>query len=527
MAPLLSVSVVALLLAPTTTGAQTVPTAGEQGTNTALPLTSSAVTVHGRGNFSGLNITVNQTKNLENQDISVTWTGGPLTDAAPLTWNGTFADNYLQMFECWGDPQPGDPLDSVNPGPPPTQCEMGGESVNPTSSYPIGSTYYTNAYTRIMDDPGWSTYTEDQTDPANDWTDQATGQEVQPFVDTVNSGQLVEPFVSVDGTIVNQQDDGNFANTSPPQPFWLNPYFSFNTTNEVDFAQTYGATSGGTVGQQQFQVDTGLEAPGLGCGQDSETLPDGKTVVPQCWLVIVPRGTALQENPSNVNVPQVYTSPLSPSAWANRIAIPLSFNPVGGSCSIGANETRIEGNELAETAVSSWQPALCGKAGGTQYSYSSVSDDLARGNITNPTYGAAGMSVFSDPIPTEETDPSNPVVYAPLTLSGVAVAFNIDRVPGTDADGDPYPSEVPLQGTPVQNIYLTPLLVAKLLTESYQGEFQGEQYTKQSRSYAWVKNNPPSIVDDPDFLQYNPEFTMLQTGQQQAASTLVVEESSS
>jgi hypothetical protein len=272
-------------------------------------------------------------------------------------------------------------------------------------------------------------------------------------------------------------------------------------------------------------VDTGLEAPGLGCGQDIETLPDGSQQEPQCWLVIVPRGTADQENPSNVNEEQVATSALTPEAWTNRIAIPLQFNPVGSSCAIGADEQRIVGSELAESAVSSWQPALCATPGAPPYSYSTVSDDEARSNITDASFGAAGMSVFSDPIEPSETDPSDPVVYAPLTLSGVVVAFNIDRDP-TLVNGELDPSEVPLEGTQVENIYLTPLLVAKLLTESYKDDFTEVDGDKSS-AYSWVQNNPTTLVDDPEFLQYNPEFALLSTQQEAAAASLVVEESSS
>jgi hypothetical protein len=489
--------------------------AGQQGTDTALPLTSSAVTVNGRGSFSDLKVTVNQTQNLENQDISVTWTG-----ASPTDGPNYFQDNYLQMFECWGDPEATDPLDSVNPGPPPTQCEFGGWNVN-GSAYPVGS-FFTDSYTRILASEGWSTYSQYQDD---DWTNQVTAQPVTPYADTTNGNDLVLPFVAVDGTVVNQQDDTNYANPNNPQPFWLNPYFSFNTTNEVDFARTYAAPGGGTEGQQNFQVDTGLEAPGLGCGQDIETLPDGSQQVPQCWLVVVPRGTAAQENPANVNEEQVATSGLTPEAWSNRIAIPLQFNPVGSSCAIGADEQRIVGSEMAESAVSSWQPALCATPGAPPYSYSTVSDDEARSNITNASFGAAGMSVFSDPIDPSETDPTDPVVYAPLTLSGVVVAFNIDRDPAL-VDGELEPSEVPLAGTQVQNIYLTPLLMAKLLTESYKDDFTEVDGDKSS-AYSWVQDNPTTLVDDPEFLQYNPEFNLLSTQQEAAAASLVVEETSS
>src|SRR5579859_7467061 len=58
--------------------------AGSAGTDTALPATDSAVTVTARPctyqtdgcGFQNLKITVNQTRNLLNQAISVTWTGG-------------------------------------------------------------------------------------------------------------------------------------------------------------------------------------------------------------------------------------------------------------------------------------------------------------------------------------------------------------------------------------------------------------------------------------------------------------------
>jgi hypothetical protein len=520
LAGALSVMSVVLFVPGRQPGAQADAVAGQQGTDTSLPLTSSHVTVSGRGTFSGLSVTVNQTQNLENQDISVTWTGGAPTDGP----NG-FLDNYLQIFQCWGAPDPSDPLDSVNPGPPPTQCEVGGWNIN-TSSYPVGNPTF--AYTRNLASPAWSDYSQLQTavPGSTEWTDQVTGQEVTPYVDTTNGNQLVEPFVSVDGTVVNQQDDTNYeANLSDPQQFWLNPYFSFNTTNEVDFARTYATAGGGSEGQQNFQVDTGLEAPGLGCGQDIETLPSGSTQMPQCWLVVVPRGTPAEENASNDSQEFVDTSPLTLEAWNNRIAIPLYFNPVGSSCAIGANEQRIVGSELAQPAVLSWQPALCATPGAPPYSYSTVSDDEARSNITNASYGAAGMSVFTDPINPSETDPSNPVVYAPLTLSGIVIAFSIDRDPAL-VNGLPDPSEVPLAGTQVQNIFLTPRLVAKLLTESYKDDLQNVTGDRSS-SYSWVQNNPATLVDDPDFLQYNPEFSLLTTAQQTAAASLVVEETSS
>jgi hypothetical protein len=78
----------------------------------------------------------------------------------------------------------------------------------------------------------------------------------------------------------------------------------------------------------------------------------------------------------------------------------------------------------------------------------------------------------------------------------------------------------------VEHIYLTPRLVAKLLTQSYQAEFESVTSTKPAK-YDWVQGNPTSLFTDPDFLQYNPEFADLTTQEKVDASTLVVEESSS
>lgn len=478
---------------------------GSQGVVNGLPPTGSKVTVNGTGSNSGLAVTVNQTQSLTHQAVSVSWTG-----ATPTVCNGgagsaacVFQGDYLQIMECWSDPQ-------TQQAPDPTQCEYGGESSTPTSSYPVGNTGF--EYSRVLSKQGWSNYSTLQAPPT--------------FVDTTDNYDI-EPFDAVDGTVVDQQADyGWDENPYAPKQFWLNPYYSFTTTNEVDFARTYA----NGAGQQLFDVDTGLEAPGLGCGQDIEPGAGNVDIVPQCWIVVVPRGTPEQENPPDSNIGDssgVVTSPLTPTAWANRIQVPLQFNPLGSTCALGANAQQIVGNELAEPAAASWLPALCGQPGSPLFGYIQDSDGAARTNLVSPAYGAAGMSVFSDPIPAGQVDATNPVVYAPLTLSGAVVAFNIERYPGIDpSTGLPYPGEQALAGDQVANIYLTPRLVAKLLTESYQAQLE-DVTNDTSPSYAWIQHNPVSILTDPDFLQYNPEFADLSTTQLNDAGTLLVEEASS
>jgi hypothetical protein len=378
----------------------------------------------------------------------------------------------------------------------------------------------------VLAQTGWATYSGLESCTSNPSAGSNSGCQVPGYDNLYNDskdGYIVEPFDAVDGTSVGQQADYAYdQNPSSPQSFWLNPYFSFDTTNEVDFSRTY---SGGT-GNQLFQVDTGLEAPGLGCGQDIEPTAGGGTTTPQCWLVVVPRSTATVENPANVSPDGVTTSPLTPQAWANRIAIPLGFNPVGSSCAINAATEGIEGSELASEAVASWQPALCDQSSSTSYSYIEDNDDQARENLTDPTYGSVGMSVFSDPIQPSQVAANNPVVYAPLTLSGTVIGFNIERVPAV-VNGVPEADEVPLQGSRIANIYLTPRLVAKLLTESYKGQFEELNAEKPGSNYNWVQNNPETLFSDPDFLQYNPEFADLTTEQQVDTGTLLVEEASS
>ncbi len=133
--------VVALVLGVAVPGAvspaSAAPAPGSAGTDTALPATDSKVTVSGRGRFAGLKVTVNQTKNLVNQAVSVTWTGGNQTGRGG--GGARFGEHYLQMMQCWGDDDGAVP---GNPGPPPEQCVFGASNGvygrNNTALFPPG-----------------------------------------------------------------------------------------------------------------------------------------------------------------------------------------------------------------------------------------------------------------------------------------------------------------------------------------------------------------------------------------------------
>lgn len=488
--------------------------AGSAGTDTSLPDTTSSVTVHGRGTFSKLAVTVNQTKDLNSQAISVHWTGADLTySMGQQSFKGDFAGNYLQLMQCWGND---DGTVPDNPGPPPTQCEFGGQALN-ASTYAVPSSSL--SYTRVLARPQWScgsgappgclSYTDAQALPA----DRAT---LSPW------GDIYLPFRAVDGTNVPLMVNLLWNQGLPPYSnFNVNPYFDHNDTNELDLERTY---NDGT-GQDLFQVVTGNESPGLGCGQSVEALADGTTRIPKCWLVVVPRSTGAKENPiGDAATGVVDTSPLAPTAWSNRIAIPLEFKPLDTACNINSASRRIVGGEMAALATASWQPALCAQSAAVAYTYENLDDGRVRQLIASGADPNTGMGVVSQPIDPTTLDPSTQPAYAPLAAGGVVVGFNIQRQPGVGTDGQYIPAELDLIGTRVEHLNLTPRLVAKLLTQSYKGAFASPP---QGSAYAWLKDNAGTLYTDPEFLKFNPEFTELATRLAFTDATIVVEERTS
>jgi hypothetical protein len=470
----LAILVVASAVAGSASGADPVP--GSAGVDTSIPATDSQVTVKGRGRFADLEITVNQTRNLTTQAVSVTWKGGSPTLEGP----GRFASNYMQIFQCWGDD---DGTVPDNPGPPPEQCvqgAIGGQFGGlPGGLFPAGV-----MLSRVISREGWANF-----DPSRGVLDPKTKN-------------LWLPFNSVSGQSVPIQVNSSFSPEDPDSRFWLNDLYNIITTNEIPG----GATGPDGTGAELMQLLTGVQSTGLGCGQRVQPTADGGRKVPRCWIVVVPRGTPTEENvgtPFEVNADQagVATSPVAPTSWANRIAIPLEFNPIDSPCSLQNDERRLVGNELFFPAIASWQPALCATPGAPPYSYAPVSDASARRQLLAPGAASSGMSVISKPLEAETVKPSNPVVYAPLAGLGLVVGFNYERLPNPSGPE----AAQRLAGVRVAEMNLTPRLVAKLLTQSYT-----EQLNINSRPpYEWDDSNPPHLGQDPDFVRFNPEFELL------------------
>lgn len=401
----------------------------------------SAVTMSGKGEFAGLKVTVSQTKNLINQTVTVSWTGGKPTVPA----NGEFGADYLQIMQCWGD----------DPGPDRTQCQYGGSYTQPS---PTAGTFVRSRQ--------------------------------------VNYGSLVDPKETL------KQPAGSVTNVFVP--FWAvgqakpaptatatsnnNDFFDSQVTNEDPVARTHGDGTG----SEFFEVQTVVQAAGLGCG--APVTAGGVTTGRSCWLVIVPRGNTEVDGSTHAGestTDYLISSPLSQSNWDNRIVVPLKFLPVGQACPIGAPERRVIGHELVADAVSSWQPALCA-GGGALYSYTQLTDDVARSQVLDGS--SPGLALVTNPILPDQAPPDHPLVYAPVGLSGLAIAFNIEHQPPATAP----PADLLLAGQRFTSMKLTPRLVAKLLTQSYRGAVVVVPDA--------MKNNPIGLTVDPEFLALNPEY---------------------
>ena len=409
-------------------------------------LTDSAVTVSGRpgryDDFSALKITVSQTRSLVNQGIEVSWTGGKET--------GPDANNvgrdFLQMMQCWGP----DPAAATFR----ETCQWGGTI--PPEGFPIGV-----RTTRREVGTGGG----DERDPQ----------------ETLPRGSKIVPFRAVTGETVPATDSGE----------GLKDFYRQDTTNEVSFART--ATDG--TGRFTFETQDSTRAPALGCG---DPVAGSTTAGRACWLVIVPRGAhdALGR-PSGNQGNLLSESPLTPTAFANRIVVPLEFQRVGSFCPLdGKKERQTVGSELLGEAIKSWQPALCANSGPI-FGFSPSGDAEAGIYIRNPGLGAPSIGFVSEPVERQEEDP--PIVHAPVALSAAVVAFTIDT--RTDP-GVPHPTA----GKEVRDLKLTPRLLAKLLTQSYYQDVPGNAKNEH------VNKNPQSIRHDKEFLDLNPLFaTMART----------------
>lgn len=402
--------------------------------------------------FPDLSVTVSQTKDLQQQGVTVSWTGATGNRSQPPT-SGSGGSWFLQVFQCWGD----DPKDSTRPDR--TTCQYGGVTKPGATRDASRGTY---EYDQIP--------IEDQPYSAPRVSSFESGYTSIPF--RARNGKVVSSITTVDGTSV--RDSAVDVNN--------NEFFSVNTTNEVPWA---GSGPDGT-GALSFELQTTMQSPGLGCGDPVDVA--GTVRGASCWLVILPRPA------SDNGSPTINQSGLFWESWQHALAVRMDFAPIGARCTVGAAERQLAGSEVVSLAVLSWQPTLCTKPGGAVYSHLTIAEEdaLTAANTTED----APLALTTYPV----RDATTSLTYAPIALSGIAISFAIDRNPDPI---NPVPPEYADAVTlPFEELRLTPRLLAKLLTNSYWGSLPAGA----DISYL-DPDNPENITEDPDFLAVNaPEW---------------------
>jgi hypothetical protein len=397
--------------------------------------------------LGGLQVSVSQTRDLVNQTVSLDISG--VKGGAPY---GTYSPVYLQVFQCWGGLTPDGKPDPRAAEPDPATCQVGaGDAAANAGSFAVANSRY------LKSDP---------LVPNGDWATYFNGDATSDV-----------PFTAITG---KKSGSTNALD---------NEFFNATTTNEISKIQV---SASGTA-TRQFELQTSLESPGLGCG-----VRRGVTSTRDCWLVIVPRiDGVLQPN-----------GPIAPSLWAQRMQVKLSFRDIVAGCPGGQVRTLMAGSELLSSSAASWVPGLC-KAEDIALGYTQLGDQVARAQFDN----GANAAVFTT-LPTTAD-----AVYVPTALAAPVVAYSLSYQPFCPARAEGYTEEqakacgydslealnadIARSGTLVRDLHLDARLVAKLLTQSYAYAIFDKQGFRRD---GWMVDRPASLASDPEFIRLNPSL---------------------
>jgi len=403
--------------------------------------------------FPKLAVTVSQTTNLLSQGLEISWTGGKKSTVP----NGqTGGENFLQIAQCWGS----DADDPTKPDR--TTCQYGA--------------FLTSGATR------------DSTRNSDTGIAEEDVEYTVPSASFFDPAYTAVPFTSATGKTIASVVGGVKV---PGVDVNTNEFFTQFTSNEISWA---GSGADGT-GSAKFELQTALQSPGLGCGTPV-TAADGTVSGSDCWLVVIPRGTA------DAGEQSITKSGLLWDTWKHAVSVKLDFQPIGVHCAIGSAERQISGSELIAGAVASWQPKLCSAQNGAVYSLLTGSESDAA-VVANSTPEAA-LALTSQAL---RADGADALAYAPVALTGLSIGFAVDRQPSASADT---PADVSARARlPFETLKLTPRLVAKLLTNSYLDSlpYDSDRTHLNYVSSADPGKNARNITFDPDFLAINdPEW---------------------
>lgn len=439
-------------------------------------------------------VNVSQTTNLfGRQEISVSWSGAHPTGGVVADENTDVAENEeypVVLLECRG-------VDSPNP-------PSGQDQLSPETCWTQDwSERYQESYGDMYPPYRLDQYA-DSSDlqaivgaPAQNPAGCAALDEYIPGVDDPPVQRWV-PWEAANGTLYY---GGNSGCAGQP------PEADDSGTSALPSNETFGVTGTDGTGNAEFDVLTSEQNQTLGCS----------TTV-QCSLVVVPimgiscdvtsstpasdvsacestgfyaPGSAMDTN--NIESELSVTGSLwwSASNWRNRISVPLSFAATTGACSLtGATADKsidIYGSELMIRATDQWEPYFC--LGDDDDDFSLVHVQTGEPEARNLVASGGAEAAFTE-FPQSGGYPL-PTVDAPVAMTGFSIAYSIS---GTN-------------GQPYQNLRLTPLLLAKLLTESYPDTTvltEAFPETGNVVDQPALVNNPENITLDPEFEQLNP-----------------------
>ncbi|MCW2751627.1 MAG: hypothetical protein JWR83_2737 [Aeromicrobium sp.] len=217
-------------------------------------------------------------------------------------------------------------------------------------------------------------------------------------------------------------------------------------------------TSDDGTGEVSIQLFTKRESSSLGCDIDTP-----------CSIVVVPNyGRSTGNGDTELDLD-------APWAWARRTVIPLHFLSVADACPLTGDSLRVEGTPFLAHALASWRAKSCVlDTNPVRVDYTAIGEPQTRDDFGA---GTTDVGLTIDPL-TAESAANRGAVYAPVSITGLVVAFQIDD----------------RHGRQVRNLNLNARLVAKLITASYRTGLNSNT----------PSTNPVNIFRDPEFLALNP-----------------------
>jgi hypothetical protein len=229
----------------------------------------------------------------------------------------------------------------------------------------------------------------------------------------------------------------------------------YNSTPDGPANWQDNVTRADGTGEVSIQLFTKRESAALGCDADTP-----------CSLVVVPN----YGRPAGATEDKLD----APWSWGRRTVIPLAFLPVGDACPLTGSSLRVEGSPVAAGVLASWRARTCVlDTAAVTLDYTAIGEPQTREDVAS---GVSDTGLLIDPLPEEEADATG-VVYAPVSATGLVVAYQIDDI----------------HGRPITDLKLNPRLVAKLITASYR--IGGDPA---------VSGNPFNIFADPELKALNP-----------------------